>query len=125
MSFAVLPNPVPDRQRCSALCRMASLGPLLQTEIVAGFPEKVSDWTVMHLYPRHIVPGDSVIQSIYFRESLLQKNGNIFQSVAAVLSITLTGRSVKTEFVIVAKIAAIVAVVSGNSCSVGLIMVKS
>ena len=47
------------RQPCSALCRMAFLGPLIQTEIAAGFPEKVSDWTVMHLYPRHKVPGDS------------------------------------------------------------------
>lgn len=50
--LAVLPNPVPDRQPCSALCRMASLGPLPQTEIMAGFPEKVSDWTVIHFYPR-------------------------------------------------------------------------
>ena len=59
MRFAVLPNPVPDRQPCSALCRMASLGLLLQTEIDADFPEKVSDWTVIHLYPRHKVLGDS------------------------------------------------------------------
>jgi len=38
--IAVLPNPVPDRQPCSALCRMAFLGPLTQTEIMTGFPEK-------------------------------------------------------------------------------------
>ena len=97
MNLAVLPNPVPDRQPCSALCRMAFLGPLIQTEIIAGFPEKVSDWTVMHLYPRHIVPGDSVIQSILFRESLT-KQGNIYQSVAAVLSITLVGELVKGKY---------------------------
>jgi hypothetical protein len=52
LRFAVLPNPVPDRQPCSALCRVASLGPLLQTEILAGFPEKVSDWTVIYFYPK-------------------------------------------------------------------------
>lgn len=40
LRFAVLPNPVPDRQPCSALCRVSSLGPLPQTEIMAGFPEK-------------------------------------------------------------------------------------
>ncbi len=58
LRFAVLPNPVPDRQPCSALCRMAFLGPLPQTEIMAGFPEKVSDWTVIYFYPRHKnVPG--------------------------------------------------------------------
>ena len=51
--FAVLPNPVPDRQPCSALCRVSSLGPLPQAEIMAGFPEKVSDWTVIYFYPRH------------------------------------------------------------------------
>ena len=50
--FAVLPNPVPDRQPCSALCRVSSLGLLVQTEVMAGFPEKVSDWTVMHFYPK-------------------------------------------------------------------------
>jgi hypothetical protein len=32
---------------------MASLGPLPQAEIMAGFPEKVSDWTVIYFYPRH------------------------------------------------------------------------
>ena len=35
-----------------------SLGPLPQTEIMTGFPEKVSDWTVIYFYPRHKnVPG--------------------------------------------------------------------
>ena len=52
LSFAVLPNPVPDRQPCSALCRMASLGPLPQAEIMTGFPEEVSDWTVIYFYPQ-------------------------------------------------------------------------
>ena len=52
LRFAVLPNPVPDRQPCSALCRVSSLGPLPQAEIMAGFPEKVSDWTVIYFYPR-------------------------------------------------------------------------
>ena len=50
--FAVLSNPVPDRQPCSALCRVSSLGPLVQTEVMAGFPVKVSDWTVMYFYPK-------------------------------------------------------------------------
>ena len=53
LRFAVLPNPVPDRQPCSALCRVSSLGPLPQTEIMTGFPEKVSDWTVIYFYPRY------------------------------------------------------------------------
>ena len=52
--FAVLSNPVPDRQPCSALCRVSSLGPLVQTEVMAGFPVKVSDWTVMYFYPKSI-----------------------------------------------------------------------
>ena len=52
--FAVLSNPVPDRQPCSALCRVSSLGPLVQAEVMAGFPVKVSDWTVMHAYPERI-----------------------------------------------------------------------
>jgi 1,2-phenylacetyl-CoA epoxidase PaaB subunit len=30
----------------------ASLGPLTQAEIMADFPEKVSDWTVMNFYPK-------------------------------------------------------------------------
>ena len=51
--FAVLSNPVPDRQPCSALCRVAYLGPLVQTEVMAGFPVKVSDWTVMYFYPKN------------------------------------------------------------------------
>ncbi|MDE6261148.1 MAG: hypothetical protein K2M42_09870 [Oscillospiraceae bacterium] len=50
LGLAVLPNPVPDRQPHLALCRMASLGPLVQTEVVAGFPEKVSDWTVIYFF---------------------------------------------------------------------------
>jgi len=40
LRFAVLPNPVPDRLPCSALCRIPSLGSLVQTEVVASFPEK-------------------------------------------------------------------------------------
>ena len=56
--FAVLPNPVPDRQPCSALCRVSSLGLLVQTEVMAGFPEKVSDWTVIYfLSQKEIVLG--------------------------------------------------------------------
>ena len=54
LRFAVLPNPLPDRQPCSALCRVPFLGPLPQTKIMTGFPEKVSDWTVIHFYPRRI-----------------------------------------------------------------------
>jgi hypothetical protein len=30
----------------------APLGLLTQVEIMAGFPEKVSDWTVMNFYPK-------------------------------------------------------------------------
>jgi len=30
---------------------MAFLGPLPQTEIMTGFPEKVSDWTVIYFFP--------------------------------------------------------------------------
>ena len=52
--FAVLSNPVPDRQPCSALCRVSFLGPLVQIEVMAGFPVKVSDWTVMYFYPKSI-----------------------------------------------------------------------
>ena len=40
LRFAVLPNPVPDRQPCSALCRVAFLGLLVQTEVMTGFPKK-------------------------------------------------------------------------------------
>ncbi len=40
LRFAVLPNPVPDRQPCSALCRIPFLGLLVQTEVMANFPEK-------------------------------------------------------------------------------------
>ena len=58
--FAVLSNPVPDRQPCSALCRASSLGPLVQTEVMAGFPVKVSDWTVIYFYPERVsTPGNA------------------------------------------------------------------
>ena len=56
LRFAVLPNLVPDRQPCSALCRVSSLGPLVQTKVMAGFSEKVSDWTVIYFYPKSKVP---------------------------------------------------------------------
>ena len=75
LRFAVLPNPVPDRQPCSALCRMASLGPLVQTEVMTGFPEKVSDWTVMHFCSKNkksLEYSDKLYMiSNLFRESLL------------------------------------------------------
>ena len=107
MSFAVLPNPVPDRQPCSALCRMAFLGPLIQTEITAGFPEKVSDWTVIHFYPRHKVPGDSEkpvneIQSLS-RKPVIIVEKQYFPIRCCSESITLSGKPVKTEFVIAVK----------------------
>ena len=57
--FAVLSNPVPDRQPCSALCRASSLGPLVQTEVMAGFPAKVSDWTVIYFYPERVSTQDT------------------------------------------------------------------
>ena len=74
--FAVLSNPVPDRQPCSVLCRVSSLGPLVQTEVMAGFPVKVSDWTVIYFYSeRRGTRGTAIelsMMSNLFRESLLE-----------------------------------------------------
>lgn len=102
--LAVLPNPVPDRQPCSALCRVSSLGPLPQAEIMAGFPEKVSDWTVMYFYPRHVCAWGTAISlpmmSNLFRESLPVNNKIMkvfFQLVAVVHSITLLDEFVKED----------------------------
>ena len=101
--FAVLPNPVPDRQPCSALCRVSSLGPLLQAEIMAGFPEKVSDWTVMHFYPKSKsswgTAKSQVDESKSLSKNLLQWKYNIFQLKRCVVSITPMGKPVKAKSV--------------------------
>ncbi len=52
--FAVLSSPVPDRQPCSVLCCASFLGPLVEAGVMAGFPERVSDWTVIYFYPERI-----------------------------------------------------------------------
>ena len=87
------PEAVPGRQPCSALCRMASLGPLLQTEIMAGFPEKVSDWTVIYFYPRHkthLGYSEKPINDIQFLIICLLSR--------CVTSVTLPGSPVKGKF---------------------------
>ena len=102
LRFAVLPNPVPDRQPCSALCRVSSLGPLPQTEIMAGFPEKVSDWTVIYFYPKSKLPLGYSEKPINELQSLSRKPVNndakakqYFQINRCVASITPMGKAVK------------------------------
>ena len=108
---AVLSNPVPDRQPCSALCRMASLGPLPQAEIMAVFPEKVSDWTVIHFYPRHETCLGYSEKPINDIQSLSRKPikwetvlYNNFQLSCCVASVTLARSLVKGEFRAILKI---------------------
>ena len=106
LRFAVLPNSVPDRQPCSALCRVSSLGPLPQAEIMAGFPEKVSDWTVIYFYPKSKLPlgySDKPINEFQSLSRMPVNDGaneyNVFQFKRCVASITPMGKAVKTKSV--------------------------